>query len=90
MVFRQQFLEANGNVTEDLIEFLYRICSVNLGGQLTYSGVKGAFKELPALSKIAFGYANKTLDNLLENEGSEREDPLDIIFRSQLEYNNLA
>ena len=88
-VFRKQFLEANGNVTEDLIEFLYRICSVKLGGQLTYSGVKGAFKELPALSKIAFGYANKTLDNLLENEGSEREDPLDIIFRSQLEYNNI-
>lgn len=88
-VFRKQFIEINGPVTEDLIEFLYRICSVKLRGELTYSGITEAFKELPALSRIAFGYANKTLDNLLEvGDLGEREDPLDILFRSYLQYNN--
>jgi hypothetical protein len=89
MVFRKQFIEANGEINEDLIEFLYRACSVKLRGELSYVGLRGAFKELPPLSQIAFGYANKALDKLLENEEGEREDPLDIIFRSQLQYNNI-
>lgn len=72
MIFRAQFLELMDSMTEDNIEFLFRIIT-NKG---KYLGVRGALDQLPIFSKLAFGYASKHLKELDDTKIHINQDDL--------------
>lgn len=85
MAFRSQFKLLRPQMTEDLIEFIFRILIDS--ASLNYLGVKNSIKNLPFLTRIAFGYSTNHLNNINQEEDLITEDSdmfTEFLFRDLL------